>query len=412
MAMNFRNLWQTYVVLFVAMLCSAMLQPIYTLLFFGERQTFFAPSAALHSQSFWFGVTMMLVQFSGIVASLCVSSLSDHIGRKNGLVISIFGLLLFALVASYAIAMGWMWLFLAGVISAYMLIAIQPVATAAILDGATAGNKVFQVGLVQFFIGLAYMAGPSLGGMLAHVRVGLSGYLLPFIVVGALSLALLTGVMSRYTAPLRQEVVAQKRITFAAFKDLFASRIMQALTLLLVLDQVAWGTYYQFLPVIAKVQFKLSAGALGMLVGMVGVWLVVSTLIIIPVLHRFFSKKGIYVAGALLFVAGMLLVYAATLWHCELLLWLSMMPVVCGDVVLFSMLTVLFSNNTPAHYQGFIVGFMYTVSMGLAWGCSALAGGLLTGLFVNGALYLSMLATAIMVVVSMHQGVRRILERG
>ncbi len=397
-------LWPTYSVIFASEFTMGLFAPILTLIFFSHHSSLFDASSSLSTRSFWYGLTIMLTQVCAIFANLGLSALSDRVGRKKGLLINFFGLIFQSLACLLALISGHLFLFIIAISISYLTYASRPIATAAIIDNTAKDKRFLYVGMIQFFTGSAYIIAPYLSGHLAILSIFTTPFTTPYLI--AFSFAVISTLLITFLYKDKKRNFTKK--TQYKINDIFIllkNKKILLLVILLMLDQLAWGTYFQFMPVIGKKIFHFSTIEVGTIFSVIGISLVLSAAAIIPLMQKLFSYKYIYLIGALCFISGILISLISSSHpsqsFAEAFFWISLFPTVAGDVIIFSMLTVLFSQNAPSHFQGLITGVIYTIAAGVTWGTAGILGGLLTGLEANASLYLSLLAAMIMLIASL-----------
>ena len=399
-----RGLWPTYSIIFASEFIMGMFAPMLTLIFFDHSSSLFHTSSTLSDRSFWYGITIMLTQICAVFANLTLSALSDVIGRKKGLLITFTGFVFQATACLIALISGHMLFFIVAIAIAYLTYASRPIATAAIIDNTSIDKRFLYIGLIQLFTGTGYILGPFLSGHIANFSILSTPFSTPYLV--ALAVAVLFTFLILFLYKEKSPLKARHhKYTKQDILTLLKNHKILILTLLLMLNQLAWGTYFIFIPVIGKSVFGFSPSDIGMVFSLIGISLVCSSIIIIPIMQRLFSYKNIYLIGAIFFIAGIFLSLLSSSFPghplSKTFFWISLFPTVAGDVIIFTMLTVLFSQSAPANFQGLINGIIYTVAAGVTWGVAGIIGGLLTGLQANASLYISVFASITMLVASL-----------
>jgi DHA1 family tetracycline resistance protein-like MFS transporter len=128
-----------------------------------------------------FAATALVAAFSGaqLVFSPVWGRVSDRIGRKPVLVLSLFGTALGSLITGLA---GSLWVLFAGRLVDGMSGASVSVAQAAVADVAPPAQRARLLGLLGAAFGLGFVAGPAIGGLAA-----LGGPKTPFFIAAAIA---------------------------------------------------------------------------------------------------------------------------------------------------------------------------------------------------------------------------------
>ena len=168
-----------------------------------------------------------------------------------------------------------------------------------------------------------------------------------------------------------------------------------------LLNQFSWGTYYEFIHAVGKTVFGYEVKLIGLLMGLIGLWLILSSGFLIPFFQKHLSNTKLIIASSLIGTIGVCIAYIASFFPHSILanlaIWFSTLPVAAGDVILFCLLVSLFSNSVNKKYQGTMVGIIYIVGMGM-WAVAAPIGGILMKWRMNGALMLCPIAMIILMV--------------
>lgn len=159
------------------------------------------------------GSTAMAGRYFGIIAATyaatqflfapLLGALSDRLGRRPILLISLFGLGIDYLIQGLAPTIGWLFLgrFIAGIMGASFT-----TANAYIADVSVPGNRARNFGLVGVAFGLGFIFGPAFGGLLGEINIRL-----PFFV--AAGLALVNWLYGFFVLP--ESLPPEKRGTFS-----------------------------------------------------------------------------------------------------------------------------------------------------------------------------------------------------
>ncbi|MCF6764143.1 MFS transporter [Thiotrichales bacterium 19S3-7] len=394
-----REYLQSYSILTLSEFISGMLVPLATLIFFSQVTPFF--SSDTEADKLWlYGIFASLTQFAAMFSNPIIGSISDLIGRKRSLFVCVGGIWVLALLAVIAIVLKNFWLLLLGYILYNLVSATKVVCMASINDISQKHNKVLYVSLIQFFIGIGFMFGPLLSSHIAETNLIGIYFLWPFLIIflGGLCLGVFIYFYFKDTyLPQKKIYTNQLMLCYNNGKRILGNSKLRWLVILLILDQAAWGGYYLFAPVIGRVHFKLSASGIGLFVSLVGVCLIVISGVIIPILYRFCSQKAMLLIACIMMLFGVVTSWAI-LWFepnivSESLYWISLLPTLLGDVMIFSIVSALMSNAATHDIQGNVAGFIYVVAM-LSWSLV----GLLNGYLAHYRLANAVLMPAIMVI--------------
>ena len=130
-------------------------------------------------QALWFGLMTTVFGLMQFIFMPMLGALSDHVGRRPVLMVSMAGMGINFLATAWAPSLAW--LFIGRVIGG-MSSASMSVASAYASDISTSANRAKSFGKVGAAFGLGFICGPMLGGLLGSVNLHL-----PFYVAAALS---------------------------------------------------------------------------------------------------------------------------------------------------------------------------------------------------------------------------------
>jgi len=359
--------------------CLNIAFPVLTLLFFDLQSSLFPPDTSLAVRSMWYGLCVAIPHVVNIIATPILSSLSDAYGRKKILLIGTAGAFVFALTAALGILYGMLSLVFLGRIIQGAFSRTNPIAQAVVGDVSPKEKKVLYMGYLQSAIAMGAFIGPLLGGQFANKYFfGTLNFSLPYFVaagLGAISFVLTifffeeTLVTKKITSPWQQ-------FSLASLKSLFSKNILQ-ISLILLLSQISWSLYYQFIPPVLKTFFHFDAKSLGLFVGMVALWLTLASFGL-KFLERHYKLEQILLFSMYLVLIGLLLTSSALLAHSisSILIWFAAIPTAVGDVMAFSCLIAMYSNVVEKHEQGKVMGICFIIIAAI-WALTGLLGGLL-----------------------------------
>ena len=189
---------------------------------------------------------------------------------------------------------------------------------------------------MSFFIGIAACIAPIIGGNLVK-----NSYFIPFL----LGLIMSSCVYFYIKIYLKETLdVKSKKRVLAHYKlnkmlPIFTNKKIILLMGLLVFDQLYWGTYYNFMPVLCKAVFNFDSVAVGLFLSLLGVYLMISTGGILPVLQKKISNKKITSIACLSLLCSSILLFLALIFPMApfaiVFVWSSGFLAAFGDVTIF-----------------------------------------------------------------------------
>jgi len=363
--------------------------PVLTLLFFDADSRFFAALTPHDIRSYWYGLCIAIPHAVNFFSAPLLGMLSDQFGRRNILLLAATGALAYALTGAFSVLAGSMTLLFCASLLRGLFSRTNPIAQAAIGDISPPqqrNKKMLYMGYLQTAISLGAFAGPILGGRLARSFdfAGLN-FSLPFFAAAGFAVMALGLTFFTFSETLQRPKNSAGTGAFhwKPFLKLFADKRIQAISLILLLSQVGWSLYYQFMPPILKMLLHADARQIGQFVGLIALWLALATLFGIRLLSEFFNMRGILIFSLWLMFAGLALtlfffIRPALTAHSSLP-WVAAILVAAGDVIAFSCICTLYSDAVSQEDQGKIMGMGFIV-ISAVWMLSAVLGGLLLAL--------------------------------
>jgi len=379
--------------------------PILTFLCFDKKSSLFAPTVSHAVRSYWYGILNSLPFIIAIFTVPILTWLSDYYGRKKILLVGSLSMLGFSIFASLGIIYGTIALVIIGRIINGICARIQPTALAVIGDISNHKNKIINMGYLQFYISIGAFLGPLIGGYFANrfffkqlnfslpylIAVGFGLLTLLFIVFGfkeTLAKHNKTAMDPRFRGddtPGGGKPI-ERRVSFSNIIHLLKNPTILKISLILLLTQISWRTYYQFIPPVLKIHFHYSPQAIGMFIAMIAVWLALATSIGLKLLDKLFTAKNILYGACISVFLGLLLANFANHLHpsilSQIITWFAAAPIAIGDVIIYSLITTFYSNAASEHDQGKAMGINYII-VTIVWASTGILGGCLAAININ-----------------------------
>jgi len=361
--------------------------PILTLLFFDLQSSLFSSDTSHTVRSMWYGLCVAVPHIINIIATPLLSALSDEFGRKKILLVGTLGALLFTVTAGLGVVWGMLSLLFLGRVIQGALSRTNPIAQAVVGDISERDKKVIYMGYLQTSISIGAFIGPVIGGYFANqfffAKLNFSTPYFIAAIFAAISFVL-TLFFFQETLILKREHAPWSEFNLQAIKKVFANREVLGISAVLLLSQISWSLYYQYIPPILKTELGFNAHHLGWFVGMIALWLALATTIGIKIFERFFSMRQMLFVSVYLVLIGLILSFVFCFLHLTgsavSLIWLAAIPTAVGDVIAYSCLTALYSNAVAKHEQGKVMGVCFIV-VALMWALTGVLGGALISIY-------------------------------
>lgn len=287
----------------------------------------------------WLFATFSLAQ---LVFAPILGRLSDRIGRKPVIIISLVGTAVGSFITGAA---GALWVLFLGRIIDGASGASQAVAQAAVADIASPEQRPRLVGMLGAAFGVGFVLGPAIGGLAA-----LGGPHVPFYVAGALAAINAVAALVRLPETKKTTSAPARRRGFAVPKA-GALRHLAVLGFIATFAFVAFETTFSLF---GKDRFSLNEGSTaGVFLG-VGLVLVVMQGGLFARLSERVGVPRLYVMGLLVVAAGLLLTGIAEVWP---VLIVGLLLVSVGQGVASPSLTELVNRAAGEEHRGEAMGF-------------------------------------------------------
>lgn len=282
--------------------------------------------------------------------------LSDRIGRRPVLMISLFGNVLgfscFALASN--VAMLFATRILSGIASASI-----PAAQAYIADTAGEESRAKEMGRISMAFGLGLVLGPPFGGLLAGLAtdMGLRPNALPGAAAAALSsIALLMAVFAlpeSLSATSERHAKRWSILDTESWRTLFQMRSLRLAGVGLAVLMCTLASLAPILVLAGRDRYALTAREIGMLMGLMGVVVVLLQLGLLERLARRFGDVGTALVGAGSLIVG-LAVVPLTIHRAPLIAAVCLMGIAQG--LCHPTLSAFISRVAPSAQRGGILG--------------------------------------------------------
>jgi len=334
-----------FLVVFVAMTGFGIILPIFP--FYAERVG--ASPAAIT----W---TMAAFTLGQALAAPLWGRLSDAYGRRLVLVLTMFGQALAYVLLAYADSL---WLVVLSRVIGGMMAGNVATAFAYVADVTTETQRPAALGKVGAAMGMGFICGPALGGLLAGADVATANFVVPALASAGMCIVAMIGTLlflpesldDRHRTPLfgaakhgsgEQAGLAALnrdgllRLMFAALGFYVGMSIMEAIFSL-------WS----------KDVFDIGPRKIGTVFFVMGVISVIVQAGFIGPLTRRFGEKPVAVVAALLTAVGLVgMATAPTFWQ----VWISLVPFGIGTGLFNPVLSSLVSKTASPRERGAVMG--------------------------------------------------------
>ncbi len=302
-------------------------------------------------------IGFLLASFSlfQFIFSPILGEISDKIGRRPVLLISMLGTVISFILLGIANTM--LLLFVSRIIDGISGGNISA-AQAYIADITNEENRTYGMGILTAGFGLGFIFGPSIGGLLAQY-----GYHVPALFAAVLSFIafiltyfFLPESLDKTKVPLKTR---NKLFDIELFKDALSRPTIGALIILFFFFMLAFSLLQGTFALFANDSLGLSVTQVGYVFAYIGIVSVVTQLVFLKKLVKYFGEKKLAVVGLMIAAVSFALIPFA---HSMLDLMFVFTTLSFGNSVVNPVLTGLISKLTPKHEQGSVMGIFQSVS--------------------------------------------------
>src|SRR3989338_1775507 len=365
--------------------------PVLPSLCFDPKTRLFVITTSHAVRSMWYGILSGLPHVIAIAAAALLSIFSDYWGRKKILLLAAISVLIYCLFTAIGIFYGYLSFIILGGLISGLCARTEPIASAVVADHSTAERKLINMGYLQLFISIGAFIGPLIGGLFAErfffKQLNFSA---PFILGTLFSIVtflLVNNYFKESYTPKKESNI----FCWHSFTNLLNKQTV-AISILLILTQISWRTYYQFMPAVLKINLHANTLYIGVFVALISLYLSLAALFGLKWFSNWFDVKKIARLSVYVLFIGLIVNAIATIsshhaWS-KSLLWIAALPIAAADVIVYCVITTLFSNAVSAENQGKIMGLNYMLVMSV-WAITGFAGGLLGAINISLPIWLT-----------------------
>lgn len=303
----------------------------------------------------WYG-GLLAATYAGMqfVFAPILGGLSDAHGRRNLLLISLFGLGLDYLVIVFAPSLTW--LFIARIISGICGSSVT-VANAYIADVSEPKERAKNFGMIGMAFGLGFIVGPTIGGLLGEF-----GTRVPFMVAAAM--ALLNWLYGYFVVPESLDEADRRPFSWkranpiGTFRVIFSNKIIVPLVLSLFFIYIASHATQSNWSFYTKEKFDWSALQIGLSLGFVGIMVaIVQGVLLGRVVAKIGEVKAVYLGFGFYSIGMLLLGLVTSPW----MVYAVIVPYALGGFAgpsLQSLMTGHTAKNAQGELQGGLTNMM------------------------------------------------------
>lgn len=272
-------LWPIYFTVFLDLLGLGIIIPVFAPLFLDPSATLLPAATPLHHRTILLGLLIAAYPLTQFFSAPVLGALSDRLGRKPVLVVSIIGTALGYLVFAAGVVWGLLpLLFLGRVIDGFTGGNVST-ALSAVADASDDHQKPHRFGVLAAMVALGLVFGPFLGGKLADSSlVSWFNFATPFwfaAIVATLN-ALVVGLFFRETIQRKTETRISLLMGIDNVGKAFRFPDLRVVFAVIFLFNLGFNFFAQFFQVFLVQKFHFTEARIGDLFAYAALWLILS----------------------------------------------------------------------------------------------------------------------------------------
>jgi predicted MFS family arabinose efflux permease len=377
-------------VVFVDLLGQGLVFPIINTLMMDPARSFLPVSTPETARHFNYGLVIGIFFLSWFLGAAYISRISDSIGRKNAIMICLFGALAGYAITIVSLFADSLWLLVLGRAITGFTAGNQPIAQAAMIDASRDdAEKARNMGIIVVGISAGLVGGPIIGGILSDKSImgDIASISLPFYC--ALTLVVLTIVLVQLffhdVREHREKLRIRPQDIFLALWKLREHPVVLRISLVFFFFQFANVTFYIFVDNYLTSRFQI--GLLGTNIAMMilGIALATSSALFVAPAQKHFTKRKIVIAMICLMIVGALLyALAPHPVYCYFLIFVYYF----GFGIAYPTILGIFSASVGEDEQGWVMGITVALFT-LAAGITSFLGGDLMSIDIRSPFFVS-----------------------
>lgn len=366
--------------LFINAMSIGLVFPIFAPLFTTSTSPFFTSDTLITTKSLFYTMILAVPTIFMIFGAPFWGRISDYIGRRQVLLISLIGIAISFALSVLGITIGGLFLLFFSRAIAGFMDGSEAVAQAAIADLSAQHEKARNMSLATWAGTLGFIVGPIIGGFLADKSItGRFHYQIPFVLsalltlVNAYILYRYFPVETKFVATNQQKAkIGYIKLLTKGFIICFDLRIRKFAWLIFVL-QFGLAAFFQLSTLVLVEQFHYTSAQVGMFTTFLGACFSLGIFLVIHVILKHLNHKTMLILGIVLCTVS--LIAAVIFANSALLAWVSVVPLMLGIAMMYNVLLVFVSNAVSDVEQGDALGSVTSLKA-FGW----LLSGLLVGI--------------------------------
>ena len=381
-------------VVFVDLLGQGLVFPIINSLMMDNDTGFLPASTPIATREFNYGLVIGIFFLCWFLGAAYIAKVSDAIGRKNAILICLFGALFGYILTIVSLFIDSLWLLIVGRAITGFTAGNQPIAQAAVVDmSRTDAERAKNMGYIVAGISAGLVGGPIIGGILSDKEIvgGLASIALPFYVALALVAMTIVLIMVSFkdARQAREKYRFEPLEIFTLLLRIFKHPVVSRLSLVFFCFMSANVSFYIFFDNYLTARFGTGLLGTSMAMMVMGIALATSSSLLVEPAQNRLSKSAIVAADAVLMaISTVVFILADT----PLVCYAAIAVFYFGFGIAYPTLLGIFSASVGKDEQGWVMGIT-TAQFTLAAGILSLIGGGLMGIDIRSPFFITFGAT-------------------
>lgn len=355
-------------VIFIDALGIAVMFPLINPLFMDSNTGILPASASIELRHFYYGATLAIYPLATLFSAPVLGDMSDTIGRKKVLIISLAGAFFSYLLNAGAVPLKSPALFLIGRLIGGLTAGSQPIAQAAIIDISHPEHKAHNLSIMICAMSFGWIGGPLLGGFLTDSSI-VSWFNPAVALLFAAGLSLVNLFILQFS--FRETLREKKRLAKlqlhkgpVEFVMAFKLKNIRMLSVIFMVWQIGWVFYFGYVSLFLNTSFTLSAHAIGVFLAFMAVGFAIPSFGLIKTASKYLKIE--HAAASALGISGIVFLLTCITTSHNYVLWPIAVIVGLSVGSAFSYFFAIFSDRVSLSEQGRIMGITMTISS-VAW---------------------------------------------
>jgi DHA1 family tetracycline resistance protein-like MFS transporter len=340
-------------------------------LFLDPQHAIVPPETSLVMRSFLYSLAMGIFFLCVIVGAPFLGDLSDKIGRRKVLLLTVLMAGISCLFAAVSVSLKVATILILARAVAGLMSGNQPLAMAAMIDISTPQTKARNISLITMASAVGFAIGPLIGGVFSDPTLfHFSTYATPFLIAAVLAFlnafALLLTFRETFVPSEDKKLQWSKGIYLLI--EGFRHHTLKRWVWLSFFEQLGWGIFFQSTSLILTQYHHYTTGQVGFFMSYLSVLFIIALSVIVP-----FGVKKIKLSRLLniaLIIVSIVMVLNIVFIDSTTMLWIILLPFVIGQAFIFTTLTTGISNAVDKNSQGWAMGIAAAVGS-FSWGIAA-----------------------------------------